>query len=147
MENHALLYTTINPESIVFNIMNQIPTIANGRLSKNSSNKEFKKKNSHQRCSIKTVVLKNFAIFTGSTRAGLQTFNFVIKRLQHRMQLFSCEYCEVFKNTYFEKHLWMATSVFNTSKVDCELGTVVIVKDSTLIWNWIMPIHTGLKRK
>ena len=44
MENHALLYTTINPESIVFNIMNQLPTIANGRLSKNSSNKEFKKK-------------------------------------------------------------------------------------------------------
>ena len=29
-------------------------------------------------------------------------------RHQHRR----CEYCEIFKNTYFEKHLWTATSVF-----------------------------------
>ena len=25
-------------------------------------------------------------------------------------QLFSCEYCEIFKNTYFEEHLQMAAS-------------------------------------
>ena len=25
-------------------------------------------------------------------------------------QVFSCEYCEIFKNTYFEKHLWTAAS-------------------------------------
>ena len=27
-------------------------------------------------------------------------------------QLFSCEYCEIFKNTYFEEHLRTATSEF-----------------------------------
>ena len=26
-------------------------------------------------------------------------------------QLFSCEYCKIFKNTYFEKHLRMAAFV------------------------------------
>ena len=26
-------------------------------------------------------------------------------------QVFSCEYCKIFKNTYFEEHLWMAASV------------------------------------
>ena len=25
--------------------------------------------------------------------------------------MLSCEYCEIFKNTYFEEHLWMAVSV------------------------------------
>ena len=25
-------------------------------------------------------------------------------------QVFSCEYCEIFKDTYFEEHLRMATS-------------------------------------
>ena len=40
--------------------------------------------------------------------AGLKTCDFIKKRLQNRM--FSGEYCEIFKNTYFKEHLWMATS-------------------------------------
>ena len=35
--------------------------------------------------------------------AGLQVYNFMKKRLRHRC--FLCEYCELFKNTYFGKHL------------------------------------------
>ena len=30
--------------------------------------------------------------------------------LQRSAQVFSCEYCKIFKNTYFEKHLWTAAS-------------------------------------
>ena len=29
--------------------------------------------------------------------------------MQRSTQVFSCEYCEIFKITYFEKHLWTAT--------------------------------------
>ena len=28
------------------------------------------------------------------------------------MQVFSCKYCEIFKNTYFEEHLGTAASKF-----------------------------------
>ena len=47
---------------------------------------------------MKKAVLKNFGIFTGK----LQAYNFIKKRLQHR---YSSEYCQIFKNTYSEKHL------------------------------------------
>ena len=40
--------------------------------------------------SIETVEHKNFAIFTGK---------------ETPRQVFSCKYCEIFKNTYFEEHL------------------------------------------
>ena len=33
-------------------------------------------------------------------------------------QVFSCEICEIFKNTYFEEHLWMAASTIKKS-IDC----------------------------
>ena len=42
----------------------------------------------------KNGVLKNFAIFTG----------------KHLLIKFSCEYCEIFKNTYFEENLQTAAS-------------------------------------
>ena len=37
--------------------------------------------------------------------AGLKACNFIKKALT---QVFSCEYYEIFKNTYFEEHLEMA---------------------------------------
>ena len=30
--------------------------------------------------------------------------------MQRPAQVFSCEYCKIFKNNYFEKHLWTAAS-------------------------------------
>ena len=42
-------------------------------------------------CSIKKAVLTNFAIFTGK-------------------HLKPCNYCEIFKNSYFEKHVQTAAS-------------------------------------
>ena len=52
----------------------------------------------------KKAVLENFAIFTGTQlRRGLC----VIKL---EAQLFYCEYCQIFKNTYYEEHLLTAAS-------------------------------------
>ena len=58
------------------------------------------------------TILENFAIFTPTVLesflnkvAGLQAFNLMKKRLQ-----FSCKYCEIFRNTYFGKHLRAAAS-------------------------------------
>ena len=30
-------------------------------------------------------------------------------------QVFSCEYCEIFKNTFFKEQLWTTTSAYNTA--------------------------------
>ena len=57
----------------------------------------------------KKVVLENFAIFTGKQLgflfnkvASLQARNFLKKDSNTGV---SCGYCEIFKTTYFEKHL------------------------------------------
>ena len=63
-------------------------------------------RSSHQRCSIKRAVLKNFAMFTGKHLCR-SPCNFLKKRLQG---CFFCEYCEIFKNTNFEKHLRITAS-------------------------------------
>ena len=39
--------------------------------------------------------------------AGLKACDFIRKNLT---QMLSCEYCEIFKNTHFEKHLQTASS-------------------------------------
>ena len=54
---------------------------------------------------MKKAVLKNFALFTGKHLCWslLLRFATLLKR--------ACEYCEIFKNIYFEEHLRMAASV------------------------------------
>ena len=72
-------------------------------------------RNSHRRCSMKSTVLKIFAIFTGKHLCcslfliKLQAFRHAIYEKETVTQVFSYEYCEIFKNTYFEKHLRTAT--------------------------------------
>ena len=44
------------------------------------------------------------SFFLNKVSWGLQLYQ---KRLA---QVFSCEFCEIFKNTFFTKHLWMAAS-------------------------------------
>ena len=77
-------------------------------------------RSSHQRCSIKKAVLKNFAIFTGKHLCR-SLFFIKLQALQLYQketptQVFFCEYCEIFKNTYFEKHL-RTTASENTPTV------------------------------
>ena len=47
---------------------------------------------------MKKAVLKNFAIFTGK----LEACSFIKNT---PAQVFSTEYCEIFRNVYFEEHL------------------------------------------
>ena len=76
-------------------------------------------KNSHQRCSIKKGVSKNFTIFTGQESPVLkpllrQGWNKVILYLEETpTQMFPCEYCKISSNNCFEEHRHTATSENN----------------------------------
>ena len=81
-------------------------------------------RSSHQRCSMKKGVLRNFTKFTGkhlcqslffNKVAGLrpQTCNFIKK--EPLAQVFCCEFCENSKNTLFTEHLWTSASELNNS--------------------------------
>ena len=75
------------------------------------SSLETSYKSSHRRRSIKKAVLKCFAIFTGKHLC----WSLLVIKLQRLTpaQVFPCEYCENFKNTYFEEHLRTAASDLN----------------------------------
>ena len=91
---------------------------------------------------FKIDVLKKLAMFTGkhmcwsyfwySCRAGgLQLYWKEIKT-----PVLSCEYCKIFKNTYFEEHLRMAASVLLIIKLLIEYWTsadLFLIKNIT--WN------------
>ena len=71
-------------------------------------------RNSHQRCSVKKVVLRNFTKFTGKHLCQSLSFNcrpqanFIKK--ETLAQVFSCEFCKISKNTFFTEHLWTTAS-------------------------------------
>ena len=73
---------------------------------------------SHQMCSIKKSLLKSFAKFTESTCAKVSfliklqanTCNFI--KDETLRQMFSSEFSENFKNTFFTEHPWATNSVF-----------------------------------
>ena len=78
-------------------------------------------RSSHQRFSVKKGVLSNFLKFTGkylcqglffNKVAGLmpKACNFIKK--ETLAQVFSCEFCEISKNTFFTEHLW--TTAFDS---------------------------------
>ena len=78
-------------------------------------------RSSQQRCSMKKGVLRNFTKFTGkhlcqslffNKVAGLrpEACNFIKK--ETLAQVFSCEFCEISKNTFFTEHLWTTASVW-----------------------------------
>ena len=59
----------------------------------------------------KNLFLKYFGNINRKTPALESLFNKVLKNLFKIPTLaFSCEYCEIFKKTYFEKHLRMVAS-------------------------------------
>ena len=93
---------------------------------------------SHWRCSIKKGILKNFAKFIGkhlcqslffnkvaglrpqpavsasvSTSWYLKACNFIKKETLE--QMFSCEFCEISKNTFFIEHLWWLLLVLESN--------------------------------
>ena len=66
----------------------------------------------HQRCSLRKGVLRNFAKLTGKHRP--QSCNFIKK--ETLAQVYSCEFCEISKNTFFTEHLWATASGFHIKK-------------------------------
>ena len=61
-----------------------------------------------QRCSVKKVFLKNFTRFT---RKQLCWRLFILKKTAS--QVFSCEFYDIFKNTFFNRTPPVAASVFS----------------------------------
>ena len=58
----------------------------------------------------KIDVLENFANSQENTFARV---SFLISKIEALAQVFSCEFCETFKNTFFIEHLRVTTSVSN----------------------------------
>ena len=64
-----------------------------------------------RRCSVKKVILEIFANFIGNICARVSlliklqasTYNFIKK--ETLAQVFSCNFCETFKNIFFTEHL------------------------------------------
>ena len=65
-------------------------------------------RSSRQRCSIKKLLIKISQYSQENTYvgfvAGLISCNFIKKKTP--TQVFSCEYCEIFKNSFFMEHIW-----------------------------------------
>ena len=84
-------------------------------------------RSSHQRCSAKKGVLRNFAKFTGKHLCQSLFFNkgaggacnFIKKRLA---QVFSSEFCEIAKNTFFTEHVWATASFPHELSFKCCLS-------------------------
>ena len=71
----------------------------------------IKFRGSHRSCSIKKGALKNFAKFTGKTCARVSLLINFIKK-ETLVQVFSCKFCENFKNTFFTEPLgWLFLKV------------------------------------
>ena len=90
-------------------------------------------RSSHRRCSVRKVVLRNFAKFTGkhlyqslflNKAAGLrpEACNFIKK--ETLAQVFFCEFCEISKNTFFIEHLWAIASTL--SELSCSHSVLLI---------------------
>ena len=71
---------------------------------------------SHQKCSIKKMFLK---ILQNSQQQICARVSFLIKlqvsasnliKKEALVQVFSCEFCEIFKNTFFTEYLWSIAS-------------------------------------
>ena len=75
-------------------------------------------RNSHHRCSERKGVLRNFTKFTVKHLCQSLFLNKVTGLIPVTLaQVFSCEFCEISKNTFFTEHFWTAASVFGV--IEC----------------------------
>ena len=87
---------------------------------------------SHRRCSVKKGVLRNFANSQENTCVKVA---FLIKlacnliKKENLAQVFSCEFCEVFKNTLFIEHLRVTASEqgqYGAGNSNCESFDILL---------------------
>ena len=93
-------------------------------------------RNSHQRCSVRKDILRNFAKFTEKRLWQSLFFNKVAGLLQlywkqTPTQVFSCEYCEIFKKSYFKA----------TSANGCFWKTARLRSGNTFFTIYVNPFH------
>ena len=76
-------------------------------------------RSSHRRCSVRKGVLRYFAKFIGKNQcqslffnkvAGLKSATLLKETLA---QMFSCEFCKIFRNTFCTEDLWATASIFD----------------------------------
>ena len=74
-----------------------------------------------RRCSIEISILKNFTKFTGKHLCQSLFFNQVVKK-ETLAQVFSCEFCEIFKKKVFTENLRTTASeqLLNVSTKKCK---------------------------
>ena len=74
-------------------------------------------RSSHQKCSVRKGVLRNFPKFTGNHLCQSLFFNKVAGdgagKKENLAQVFSCEFFEISKNTFFTEHVWATASEFS----------------------------------
>ena len=59
----------------------------------------------------KIGVLKSFARFTGNTTVLESIFKYILRFiLESILKVSSCEFCEIFKRTFFTEQLWTTAS-------------------------------------
>ena len=96
-------------------------------------------RSNHQRCVVAKSVLRNFTKFTGKhLRQGL-IFNKVadwacnVIKKETLAQVFSCEFCEISKNTFFTDHVRATASVFSTLFFN---ALILLFSFVVFIWMW-----------
>ena len=110
-EHHILSFNKVF-DNINFGIDSYIQDLSN-------QTKPALCRSSHQRYSIKKALLKSFAMSPGKHLCW-SPFLIMLQlemQVESPTQVFSCEYCEIFKNTYFEEHLRTAASVYVKKKL------------------------------
>ena len=101
-------------------------------------------RSSHRRCSVKKGVLRNFAKFTGK-----HLCNFLKK--ETLAQVFSCEFCEIFKNIFFTSGrlllpglLWKYELNVKSSHWSCSVKNFANFTGKHLCWGLFLIGPSGL---
>ena len=69
-------------------------------------------RSNYWRCSLRKGILRNFAKIHRKTAVSKSFFNKVagLSPEETLAQVFSCEFCDISKNTFFTEHLWVIAS-------------------------------------
>ena len=70
-------------------------------------------RSSHRRCSVREGVLGIFSKLTRKHMCQSLFFKKIVGLSETLEKVFSCEFCEISKNTFFTEHLWATASLFS----------------------------------
>ena len=73
--------------------------------------------NNQRRCSEKKVFPKNLAKFAGK---HLRWSLFFCNSIKKETQVFYCEFCEIFKNSFFTQHIRGNASAYRNPAIDLQ---------------------------